>query len=94
LTFQAVEEALTMSKIPQTDSIEELAQFWDTHDVTEFEDELEEVEEPVFDRGPQAVMRIRLLPEQAEALKRIAESRGVDQADLVREWVSEKLRAS
>ena len=83
-----------MSKIPQTDSIEELAQFWDTHDVTEFEDELEEVEEPVFDRSPQAVMRIRLLPEQAEALKRIAESRGVDQADLVREWVSEKLRAS
>jgi predicted DNA-binding protein len=39
-------------------------------------------------------MRIRLLPEQAEALKRIAESRGVDQAGLVREWVSEKLRAS
>jgi flagellar biosynthesis/type III secretory pathway M-ring protein FliF/YscJ len=83
-----------MSKIPQTDSIEELAQFWDTHDATEFEDELEEVEESIFDRGPQAVMRIRLLPDQAEALKRIAESKGVDQADLVREWVNEKLRVS
>ena len=81
-----------MSKIPQTDSIEELAQFWDTHDVTEFEDELEEVEEPVFDRGPQAVMRIRLLPEQAEALKRIAKSRGMDEKDLIKQWVSEKLR--
>ena len=83
-----------MSKIPHTDSIEELAQFWDSHDVTEFEDELEEVEESIFDQGPQAVMRIRLLPGQAEALKRIAESKGVDQADLVREWLSEKLRAS
>ena len=83
-----------MSKIPQIDSIEELAEFWDTHDVTEFEEELEEVEESIFDQGPQAVMRIRLLPDQAEALKRIAESRGVDQADLVREWVSEKLRTS
>ena len=28
-------------KIPQTDSIEELAQFWDLHDLTDFEDELE-----------------------------------------------------
>ncbi|MBN1509191.1 MAG: hypothetical protein JW955_20265 [Sedimentisphaerales bacterium] len=83
-----------MGKIPQIDSIEELAKFWDTHDITDFEDELEEVEEPVFDRGTQAVMRIRLLPEQAEALKRIARSRGMDEADLVKEWVSEKLRAS
>ena len=35
-------------KIPQTDSIEELAQFWDLHDLTDFEDELEEIDEPVF----------------------------------------------
>jgi len=83
-----------MSRVPQTDSIEELARFWDAHDVTEFEDELQEAAEPVFDRGPQSTVRIRLLPEQAEALKRMAASRGVDQADLVREWVSEKLRAS
>ena len=29
--------------IPKTDSIQELAHFWDTHDLTDFEDELEEV---------------------------------------------------
>ena len=39
-------------------------------------------------------MRIRLLPEEMVALKRIAESKGVDQSELIREWVSEKLRAS
>jgi hypothetical protein len=89
-----VEDTLNMSKIIRTDSIEELARFWDAHDLTEFEDEMEEVEEPVFDREPQAVMRIRLLPEEMAALKRIAEIKGVDQADLIREWVSEKLRAS
>jgi len=82
-----------MSKIPQIDSIEELAKFWDTHDVTDFEDELEEVEEPVFERRAQAVVRIRLLREQAEALRRIAQSRGMDEAELVKEWVNEKLRA-
>jgi hypothetical protein len=34
--------------LPPTDSIEELARFWDSHEVTEFEDQLEEVSEQVF----------------------------------------------
>lgn len=85
---------MNMSKIPKTDSIEELARFWDTHDLTEFEDEMEEVQELVFDKGPQSVMRIRLYPDEVAALKRIAESRGINQTDLVKEWVSEKLRVS
>jgi hypothetical protein len=29
--------------------LEELADFWDTHDITDFEDELEEVKKPVFE---------------------------------------------
>jgi hypothetical protein len=37
-------------EIPQSDSIQELAQFWDTHDLTDFEDDLEEIPEPVFER--------------------------------------------
>ena len=35
--------------LPQTDSIQELAQYWETHDVTDFEDELEEVTECIFE---------------------------------------------
>jgi hypothetical protein len=37
------------SNLPTTDSIEELARFWDTHEITEFENQLEEVSEPVFE---------------------------------------------
>ena len=37
-------------KIPETDSIRELADFGDTHEVTAFEDQLEEVAERVFAR--------------------------------------------
>jgi len=83
-----------MSKIPQIDSVAELARFWDSHDLTEFEDELEEVSEPVFRRGEQTVMRVPLRPEQAAALHRIAQSRGMNDTDLLREWVSEKLQIS
>ena len=81
-----------MGKIPQIDSIEELARFWDTHDLTDFEDALEEVREPVFGQDDEAIVRIRLLPDQVEALKRMAQSKGVDEADLVREWINERLR--
>ena len=79
-------------EIPQTDSIQELAHFWDTHDVTDFEDELEEVGEPVFERA--TVVQIRLQPEEAEAVEQIAKSKGVGYADLIREWVLENLRSS
>ena len=40
---------MNRKNIPKTDSIQELAHFWDTHDLTDFEDELEEVDEPVFE---------------------------------------------
>ena len=80
-----------MSKIPRFNGIEELARFWDTHDLTDFEEELEEVDEPVFDAEDQSVVSIRLEPNQAEALRRRAEATGVAQADLVREWIAEKL---
>ncbi|MDQ3011735.1 MAG: BrnA antitoxin family protein [Acidobacteriota bacterium] len=79
-------------RIPQTDSIRELAEFWDTHDVTDFEDELEEVTEPVFERG--AVFRLHLAPKEAAAVGEIAKDKGVAPDDLIREWVEEKLRAA
>jgi len=82
-----------MNKIPQTDSVAELARFWDAHDLTEFDDELEEVKAPVFKRDNENVLRVTLGPNEAAALHRIAESRGVGDTELVREWVDEKLHA-
>ena len=82
------------AKIPRTDSIEELARFWDTHDLTEFKDELEEVDEPVFERRPETVVSLHLPPQEAAAVKQMAKARGVEEATLLREWVLEKLHAS
>ena len=77
-------------KIPKTDSIQELSHFWDTHDLTDFEDELEEVSDLVFERAP--VMKIRLLPDEAEAVRQLAKSKGIPYPDLIREWVLEKIQ--
>jgi len=77
--------------IPQTDSIEELARFWDEHDLTDFEAELEEVPEPVFQREKEAVVQIRFRLEDFNMLNQVARTKGVEQTVLVREWVLEKL---
>ena len=45
-----MDQPMNASKLPQTDSIQELAQFWDAHDLTDFAEELEEVADPVFMR--------------------------------------------
>jgi pyridoxamine 5'-phosphate oxidase len=42
--------AMKKSKLPKIESVQELADFWDSHDCTDFEEELEEVTEPVFER--------------------------------------------
>jgi len=79
-------------KIPQTDSIEELARFWDMHDLTNFEDKLEEVTEPVFER--RAVVKVHLQLKEIEVVKEIAKSKGVSSEELIREWILEKMHIS
>jgi hypothetical protein len=79
-------------KVPQTDSIEELARFWDTHDLTDFKDELEEVSEPVFER--RTILSVRLKSEEVEAVEQIAQTRGIAPEQLLREWILEKVRNS
>jgi hypothetical protein len=86
-----VEEKMRNQRIPETDSIEELAAFWDTHDLTDFEDQLEEVTEPVFVRRKPATVEISLKPSEIQTLKRIARSEGIEEASLLRRWIVEKL---
>ena len=81
-------------KIPQTDSIRKLAHFWDTHDVTDFDEELEEVTEPVFRLRRRAVVTVHLGPSEAAAVRRLARSRGMRAAALIEQWVRQKVQAA
>jgi CopG antitoxin of type II toxin-antitoxin system len=78
-------------RIPRTDSIQELAAFWQNHDVTDFEDELEEAREPVFQRTTD-VVGVPLTTDERQALRQAAATRGVAEAELIHEWVRERLR--
>jgi len=81
-------------KIPSTDSIDELARFWDSHDLTDFADQLEEVIEPVFTRRSTTEVTVRLRPAEAQAIKHVAKTKHIRAATLIRRWVIEKLHAA
>ena len=83
---------MNRTKMPQTDSIQELAHFWDTHDLTDFEDELEEVQEPIFESLTE--LAIPLAPEELKALNTLAKSRDTSPVNLIRTWVLEHIETS
>ena len=69
-------------KPPKTDSIQKLAEFWDAHDLTDFEPELEEVPEPVF--AFKTAIKVPLEPRQVNAVERMAQAKGVSREEPVR----------
>jgi len=89
-TIRELEEGM---RIPNTDSIQKLAEFWDTHSVTDFADQLKEVGESVFGRQVSHAVRVPLSAEERLAVRRIAASRELQEAALIREWVKEKLHS-
>ena len=85
--------ALTPSRIPTFQTIEEEAEFWDTHDTTEFEDEFEDVADVKFIRLlSDGRLILWLEPEQAAALKQRAEEEGTYPARLALTWILEHLQ--
>jgi hypothetical protein len=85
-----VEKAMKKIRIPKTDSIKELAHFFETHDMGDFESKLAEVHEVT---GPIAIPRnsilVHLEPRQASAVKKLAKAEGVSEEQLVRQWISD-----
>jgi predicted DNA binding CopG/RHH family protein len=84
-----MERPMKKSKLPKTDSIQKLAEFWDAHDLTDFEEELEEVAEPVFVRG--SAIQVHLESREAKAVQQMALAKGISRAELIRAWVLQKL---
>jgi predicted DNA binding CopG/RHH family protein len=80
-----------MKHLPIIDSVSELSEFWQAHDLTDLEDELIEVTERAFERAEQ--ISIRLAAEDVSALRTSARREHVSEADLISRWVHERLNA-
>lgn len=79
------------SRIPEFASIEEEAEFWDTHDTTDYEDEFQPVQLR-FAKDLSDRLTLRLEPELRAQLDGVAREQGVAMADLVHAWIVERLR--
>lgn len=78
-------------RIPAFNTIEEEAEFWDTHDITDFIDEGMPAEF-VRPSGSTTTLFLRLDRSELEELDRRAAARGTDTASLARAWIEERLR--
>jgi hypothetical protein len=79
-------------EMPVFDSIEDEAEFWDTHSTTEYEDEWEPVDvEFSPDLKHLWLIEFTLDIETADQLKRIARQQGGTTSELARSWLLETL---
>ena len=79
------------SRIPNFKTYAEEANFWDTHDITDFEDETKEVD-IVFelDKPRDETLILRLQKDFKKRLEYIARSKGLNVSTLARMWLMEK----
>ncbi len=80
-----------MGKIPRFKSEKEAREFWDSHNLTDYLEELEEVRAKVFIKPKKQVVSIRLERSHIEALRTIARRMGLGVTTLNRMWVLERL---
>ena len=87
-----MDEKNSISNISQSQSIAEMATFWDEHDATEFEDQTNEVD-IIFDL---AVRRhyVAIDPTLLQKLQQTAVARGLNTESLVNLWLQERLLSS
>lgn len=73
-----------VSSISQADSLEAMGEFWDTHDFTQFDTDIPDVEFTVSSM-------ISIEPDLLAAVEQQARLRGIEVETLVNLWLQEKL---
>ena len=76
-----------MAKLPNFSTLEEEAEFWEMHSLTDYLDELEDVDLHVEGTPEDTYLAIRVTPDIITTLREAAKKRGVSLEELLREWV-------
>ncbi len=79
------------SRIPRFRTEAEEARFWDTHDTTEFLEELTPVKVAFPRPKPKVLVSVRIAKSEVNLLRRIAARKGLGYGSLIRMWLTERL---
>ncbi len=82
-------ESEKLTSISKASTIEEIADFWDTHSLADYWDQTHEVE---FEVRAKRRRRVVLTPEVYQAVVSEARARGVLPETLVNLWLAERLQ--
>lgn len=85
-------ENQTRSRIPTFKSRQEEAEFWDTHDTADFEDEFERTNAR-FAKNLSKGITVRFTAETLDTLRAMATKKGIGPTTLARMWILERLEA-
>lgn len=84
---------MTTKKIPQFKSIQEEAKFWDTHAITDYWGEMEEIDIEFIPQTKKVEsVTIRLEPELKKRLEQVASKNRVSLSTIARLWLIDRLR--
>jgi len=82
-----------MGKMPRFESIEEEAEFWDTHDTEEFADEFESIKvKSAYPLKHKWLLTMELDEEIFNQVKKLAAGVGEEPSVLIRTWILEHLK--
>lgn len=79
------------SRIPDFKTREEMAEWFDTHDMADYQDEFKTVRAK-FAKNLSEGLNIRLDTETLAKLRHIAKEKGIGPTTLVRMWIIERLK--
>ena len=89
---QAVVRRAPKGRIPEFSTIEEEAEFWDTHDTADFEDQFKPARVRFAKKLSEGIT-IRFDAETLEKLRDQARKKGMGPTTLARMWILERLQS-
>ncbi len=80
----------TKSRIPNFKNRQEMAKWWDNHDLADYQDEFKTVKAK-FSKNLSSTLNVRLEPKTIEKIRQQAHKKGLGPTTLARMWILEHL---
>lgn len=80
----------TKSRIPEFKNRQEMAKWWDSHDLADYQDEFKTIKAK-FSKNLSSTLNVRLEPKTIEKIRQQAHKKGLGPTTLARMWILEHL---